>query len=71
MALADFDINALRQKIRDAYDTDDPILKQFREYARRLQGNIKPLRTYQVNAVSFVPQRSASPPHRPLCPWLV
>jgi len=54
MALADFDINALRQKIRDAYNTDDPILKQFREYARRLQGNIKPLRTYQVNAVSFV-----------------
>lgn len=33
---------------------DDPLLQKFREYARRLKEKIKPLRTYSVNAVSFV-----------------
>ena len=54
MALANFDLAALKEKILAAYRADDPILKKFREYARRLREDIKPLRTYAVNAVSFV-----------------
>jgi hypothetical protein len=54
MALANFDLAALREKILAAYRADDPILAKFREYARRLRNEIKPLRTYAVNAVSFV-----------------
>jgi hypothetical protein len=54
MALANFDLEALREKVLTAYRADDPILTKFREYARRLRNDIKPLRTYAVNAVSFV-----------------
>lgn len=38
----------------EAYNTDDSYLQKFREYARRLKSGVKPLRTYSVNAVSFV-----------------
>ncbi len=54
MALANVDIEALRAKIRAAYQADDPYLKKFRGYAKRLRDHVKPLRTYSVNAVSFV-----------------
>jgi hypothetical protein len=54
MALANLDRDALRAKVLAAYDADDPLLRQFREYARRLAANVKPLRKYSVNAVSFV-----------------
>jgi len=54
MALANFNLDALRQKVLSAYKVDDPLLKKFREYARRLSANVRPLRTYSVNAVSFV-----------------
>jgi hypothetical protein len=54
VALANFDLEALRQKVLSAYKTDDAVLAKFREYARRLRDTIKPLRTYSVNAVSFV-----------------
>lgn len=54
MALANFDLAALRQKILAAYRADDPILAKFRAYARRLRDEIRPLRTYSVKAVSFV-----------------
>lgn len=54
MALANFDIDQLRAKVMAAYNADDPLLEKFRGYARRLQDNIKPLRTYSVNAVAFV-----------------
>jgi hypothetical protein len=54
MALADFDLNKLKEKIRAAYKADDPIIEKFRGYARRLKNNIRPIRTYSVNAVSFV-----------------
>jgi hypothetical protein len=54
MALADFDLDVLREKIRKAYKSDDPILEKFRGYARHLKEHVKPLRTYAVNAVSFV-----------------
>ena len=54
MALANFDLDALREKVLSAYKVDDPLLKKFRGYARRLNANIRPLRRYSVNAVSFV-----------------
>ena len=54
MALANFNLDALRDKVLSAYKVDDPLLKKFRGYARRLSGNVRPLRTYSVNAVSFV-----------------
>lgn len=54
MALANFDLDSLREKVLAAYKVDDPLLKKFREYARRLAANIRPLRTFSVNAVSFV-----------------
>jgi hypothetical protein len=54
MALANVDLDALREKVRAAYKADDPVIKQFRGYARELSENIRPLRAYSVNAVSFV-----------------
>jgi hypothetical protein len=54
MALANFDLAALREKVLAAYRADDPLLQRFREHARGLAGGIKPLRAYSVNAVSFV-----------------
>ncbi len=54
MALANFDLSALREKVLAAYKADDPILRKFREYARRLSASIRPIRTYSTNAVSFV-----------------
>lgn len=54
MALADINLDALREKIRSAYSTDDSVLTKFRGYAKRLKDGIKPLRPYSVNAVSFV-----------------
>ncbi len=54
MALANFDVEELRAKVAAAYRADDPLLRKFREYARRLRDNVKPLRSYSVNAVSFV-----------------
>ena len=54
MTLADFDLEKLKEKIRAAYKADDPIIEKFRKYARRLKSNVRPIRTYSVNAVSFV-----------------
>ncbi len=54
MTLANIDLGELRSKILAAYRADDPMLDRFRGYARRLRAEVKPLRTYAVNAVSFV-----------------
>lgn len=54
MALANIDLVTLRDKILAAYQMDDPILQKFRNYAKRLQASVRPLRSYAVNAVSFV-----------------
>src|SRR5262245_28774336 len=54
MALANFDLDRLREKIAAAYRADDPLLQRFRDYARRLEAGIRPLRPYAANAVSFV-----------------
>jgi hypothetical protein len=54
MSLANLDIEAMRERIRAAYQANDALLTTFREYARRLRNDVKPLRSYSVNAVSFV-----------------
>ncbi len=54
MSLANLDREELRKKVAEAVNTDEPHLRKFREYARRLRSAVKPLRTYSVNAVSFV-----------------
>ena len=54
MSLANLDREELRKKVAEAVNTDEPHLRKFREYARRLRSVVKPLRTYSVNAVSFV-----------------
>src|SRR5256886_3608674 len=54
MALANLDLEQLRSKVLAAYRADDPTLGRFREYGRRLRADVRPLRTYAVNAVSFV-----------------
>jgi len=54
LGLANLNIDALRDKVTQAYNADDPILQRFREYARRLSANIRRLRKHSVNAVSFV-----------------
>jgi hypothetical protein len=40
--------------VAEAYDIDNAQVQQFRHYAQVLSQNVKPLRTYSVNAVSFV-----------------
>jgi hypothetical protein len=54
LPLANLDLDAVRAKVLRAYDGDDPVLQTFRGYARRLKDSVRPLRTYSVNAVSFV-----------------
>ena len=54
MSLANLDREELREKVLKAYNADDPHLQRFRGFARRLRDGVKPLRTYSVNAVSFV-----------------
>jgi len=54
MALANLDVEALKAKVLAAYKVNDPLVAKFREYARRLKDQVKPLRTYSVNSVAFV-----------------
>lgn len=54
MALANLDLEDLRARIREAQLSNDPVLAKFRQLARRLKQEIKPLRPYSVNAVAFV-----------------
>lgn len=54
MALADDNFEDIKKRVFDAYKTEEPALLKFREYARRLKNDIKPIRMHSVNAVSFV-----------------
>lgn len=54
MSLANLDREALRKKVMEAYDADNPHLQRFREHARRLREGVKTLRAYSANAVSSV-----------------
>lgn len=54
MALADDNFSEIKKRVFDAYKNEDPILQKFRDYARRIKNDVKPIRPYSVNAVSFV-----------------
>jgi hypothetical protein len=54
MALADYDLDEVKKRIYEAYQKENPIIEEFREYARALASHVKPIRPYSVNAVSFV-----------------
>lgn len=54
MALADDNLEEIKKRVFDAYKTEEPVLQEFREYAKQLKNVVKPIRPYSVNAVSFV-----------------
>lgn len=54
MALAENNFEEIKKRVFDAYKNEDPILQKFREYARRIKNDVRPIRPYSVNAVSFV-----------------
>ena len=54
MALAENNFEEIKKRVFDAYQSEDPVLAKFREYARRIKNDVKPIRPYSVNAVSFV-----------------
>ncbi len=54
MPLAQENFDRIRERISDAYCNEDPIFTKFRDYAKNLKQNVKPIRKYSVNAVSFV-----------------
>jgi hypothetical protein len=54
MALAESNFEEIKKRVFDAYKNEEPIINEFREFARRLKNDVKPIRPYSVNAVSFV-----------------
>jgi len=54
MALAENNFDEIKKRVFDAYKSEDLIIQKFREYARRIKNDVKPIRPYSVNAVSFV-----------------
>jgi hypothetical protein len=54
MALANENLDEIKKRVFNAYKNEEPVIQKFREYARRIKNNIKPIRPYSVNAVSFV-----------------
>jgi hypothetical protein len=54
MSLTEDNLVQIRERVLSAYETEEPVLQRFRAYARHLKDNIKPIRHYSVNAVSFV-----------------
>ncbi len=54
MALAESNFEEIKKRVFDAYKNEEPIIQKFREFARRLKNDVKPIRPYSVNAVSFV-----------------
>ncbi|MBT9130567.1 MAG: hypothetical protein DDT41_00853 [candidate division WS2 bacterium] len=54
MVLADDNFEEIKKRVFDAYKNEDPVFQKFREYARQIKNDVKPIRPYSVNAVSFV-----------------
>lgn len=54
MALAENNFDEIKRRVFDAYKNEDPIIEKFRGYARRIKAEVRPIRPYSVNAVSFV-----------------
>jgi hypothetical protein len=54
MALAENNMVEIRRRVFNAYKSEKPIIDKFREYAKRLKNDVKSIKEYSVNAVSFV-----------------
>ena len=54
MALAENNFDQIKSRVQAAYEIEEPVVQQFRGYARRLKNEVKPIRSYSANAVSFV-----------------
>ncbi|PJJ76186.1 hypothetical protein BXY57_1792 [Thermoflavifilum aggregans] len=54
MALAESNFEEIKKRVFDAYKNEEPVLYEFREFAKRLKNDIKRIKPYSVNAVSFV-----------------
>ncbi len=54
MALAEDNFDQIRDRVQHAYETEEPIIQKFRDFAKRIRNDVKPIRPYSVNAVSFV-----------------
>jgi hypothetical protein len=54
MALAESNFEEIKKRVFDAYKNEEPVIHEFREFAKRLKNDVKPIRPYSVNAVSFV-----------------
>jgi hypothetical protein len=54
MALAEDNFEQIKNRVQSAYKTEESIIQKFRDFAKRIKNNIKPIRPYSVNAVSFV-----------------
>ena len=54
MALSEDNFDQIRDRVRTAYETEEPVIQQFREFAIKLKNDVKFIRPYSVNAVSFV-----------------
>ena len=54
MTLSEDGFNQIRDRIQSAYETEEPVIERLRGFAKRLKNDIKPIKPYSVNAVSFV-----------------
>ena len=54
MALAENNFDEIKRRVFEAYKREDPIIQELREFAKTLSNDVKPIRPYSVNAVSFV-----------------
>lgn len=54
MALAEDNFDEIKKRVFVAYKIEEPVLQEFREFAKRLKNDVKPIRPFSVNAVSFV-----------------
>ena len=54
MALAEDDFEQIRSRVQAAYEIEEPVVQKFREFAKRLKNEVKEIKPYSANAVSFV-----------------
>ena len=54
MALADDNFDQIKARVQSAYETEEPVIQKFRNYAAQLKNGIKQIRPYSANTVSFV-----------------
>lgn len=54
MALAENNFEEIKKRVLDAYQVEEPHIEKLRGYARQIKNDIKRIKPYSVNAVSFV-----------------